>query len=230
MAVPASTFSAFPGSDIQDIERVIGPCLIFLGDPTKATPALGGMKFIGPTDGGVKIAVKHRITGVKADQAFGGMLSDSVYAFAEAPRITMPLLEERKKLLEQFIPSGVNRAGAFTFGSDMKKVATQTLCLLPLLDRRKGIESDLAFWFPRAVSLSFGDFMMGVPDNESGAVVHEDVFASLFTPQDQAGTEIPYDARYGWIGQPVDVFPEDPEWTLPAPEGFADVGEDAVAP
>lgn len=189
-----------------------GPALVYLGDPTQASGA--GMNFLGHVRGEITVSPQVNISMGNVDAKGNIPLADAVFNSGPQPIAGIPFVDEEKAKLTELLPgsSTVTNGGntALLLGSGVEKVAVAdigTLCIIPVdeVDQgTNGIDSDNAWWFPRAITQAFGQFSYTLPDGEDilNDYSRDTTIASLYHDKDHAGTTIPKDARPGFRGSP----------------------------
>lgn len=200
----------------------VGPCHIYLGNPTIANGT--GMVYLGATRGDVRVSPNVNVSTGRADQYGSAPLATAVYTGGPRPVAIAPLVDEEKaKLVHQIIGSELitaNGETALAFGTSFKAIPLseiKTLALVPVTEMDQGVngvDAKHAIWFPAAVSNAFGDIVFNLPEGDDALQPHELQLVSLYREKDQANNVIPPAARVGWIGAPKALGLT---WYLPAP-------------
>lgn len=202
-------------------DKRVGPCHVFIGDPTTAAGA--DMLYLGHTRGDVRVAPNINVAFGRADQKGMTPLADGVFVTGPRPVATIPLLDEEKAKLLKQIPGGVLTTAsgetALGFGNGFAKIALAsipTLCLLPIDETSQGtngVDADHAIWFPACIVNGFGELVFNLPDGDDAFNPHEIQVTSLLRESDQDSSAIPTGHRAGWIGAPKALGLT---WYLPA--------------
>jgi len=185
----------------------IGPCLALLGDPTTAS----GMTYLGPTRGNVTIQPQIQIHTGMVDQS--GMIprADAIFNSGPQPVASVPLVDEAIEKLQLLLSgSSVQTSGsdkALLLGSGVKQIAVSdinTFCVIPMNEISDGVTAANGWWFPRAITTSFGNITFTLPSGNDllSNQARTTTITSLYYETDQAGTTVPADARPGFRGDP----------------------------
>jgi len=205
----------------------VGPAYVLLGDPTTASGA--DMVYLGKTRGDVVVNPNIQIATGRADQSGSTPLAGSVFFSGIAPVATVPLLDEDKTKMKQYLAGAtIEEAGglkALGFGSGFKKIGISdlhTLCLLPvrdLADYPSNVDEDPdAIWMPAVIANEFGQLTFNLPDGGDDSLnPHEVQFAGLKREEDQGSTEIPVSSQALFQGAPTALGLT---WSLPDPSTF----------
>lgn len=205
---------------MADTKRV-GPCHVYLGDPTQAAGA--GMKYLGHTRGDVTVTPGVNVAFGRADQLGRTPLADAVYVTGPTPVVSIPLLDEERAKLNKYIHGSVLTTAsgetALGFGNGFAKIAlasVPTLILVPIdqtAQGTNGIDADDMIVLPAAIARDVGQFTFKLPDGEDAFSPHEVQFAGLYRAADQASAAIPTGHRVISYGPPKALGLT---WYLPA--------------
>lgn len=200
---------------------VLGPCLVFYGDPWVAAGA--GMTWLGQTNGDVTVNPGLRSTTVKTDQLGNAATHDGAYSLGVNPIARVPLVDNDIDKLLALLPDGEKVTGTNTvlnFGSGVKTIVPKSLCLLPFFERASAIAAKHAVWFPSALVVNFGELVFRSPQGDNAASVHTVEFQSLYREADgdTPANAIPEKARFMMMGDPNENMGLG-QWSLPATAG-----------
>lgn len=206
-------------------EYNVGPALVYYGDPTQASGA--GMNFLGHVRGEITVNPQINIAMGNVDAKGNIALADAVFNSGPQPLANIPFVDEEKAKLQHLLPgSSIASNGgkdALLLGSGVEKVAVadiDTLCIIPVdeVDQgTNGIDAPNAWWFPRAITQTFGQFSYTLPDGDDilNDYSRDTTIASLYHDQDQGGNNVPKDARPGFRGSPEGAGMGSGTWSLP---------------
>lgn len=195
------------------MERTVGPCRLFYGDPTVAAGA--GMVDLGGTRGDVTVDPGVNVATGRVDQKGATPLADGIYLTGPTPVASCPLLDETKATLEEYILGASVTATALGFGSGFQKVdpaSIGTLALVPITEEADGEDAAHAIWLPAAVANGIGVFTFNLPDGDDSFNPRDTQFIGALRETDQGAGAIPEDAQVMFIGPPADFGLG---WTLP---------------
>lgn len=206
----------------------VGPCHVFLGDPTVVDG--GGMTYMGYTRGDVSVAMNIGVSTGRSDQQGRTPLADGVFVTGPTPVVSLPMVDEEKDKLVKVLPgsslTGSTALGAGSGVTVLDVSSIDTLALVPVdeIDQgTNGIDAPHAIWIPAAISTDFGALMFNLPDGDDAFDPHEVQIAAMLRETDQDANELDQDNGVLFIGPP-DQFtnlqnpapPPDGLWSLPA--------------
>ena len=199
----------------------VGPCHVFIGDPTTASGA--DMQYMGYTRGEVTVNLQIGVSMGRVDQLGQTPQADSIYTIGPRPVASLPLIDEEKVKLEKVLPGATVTGSALGFGSGFSKIADgdiDTLALIPVDETDQGtngIDAPNAIWFPAVIATDFGQLVFNLPEGDDAFNPHEVQVASLFRESDQGSNNIDDEARAGFIGSPNEFTDlASAGWSLPA--------------
>lgn len=204
----------------------VGPCYVFIGDPTQAAGA--GMTYLGLTRGDVRVSPNVNVALGRADQSGITPRADAVFSIGPTPVVSVPFVDEDKTKLAEYVTgsstSTISTHTALGFGSGFSQITeanVPTLALIPVAEiasGTNGIEAANAVWIPAAIANGVGDFIFTLPEGEDVFKPHETQFVGLYREEDQDGTPnaIPANARVIFMGSPEAFTDLAGEWSLPA--------------
>lgn len=205
---------------MADVKRV-GPCHAYLGNPTQAAGA--GMKYLGHTRGSVTVAPGINVAFGRADQKGRTPLADSVFTIGPTPVVSLPLIDEEKAKLKEYVPGSVLTTAsgetALGFGDGFAKIplaSVPTLILVPIDEVSQGtngIDADNMVVLPAAIARDFGQLTFSLPEGDDVFQPHEVQFAGLLREADHASAAIPTGHRAMFYGPPKALGLT---WYLPA--------------
>lgn len=204
----------------------VGPALVYYGDPTQANGA--GMNFLGHYRGDATVDPQISVAKGYVDAKGITPLADAVFYNGVQPIANIPFVDEEAEKLSLLMPgSKVVTNGSdktLLLGTGVKKIPVtdiNTLCILPVdeVDQgTNGVDADHAWWFPRAITQTFGNFTYALQDSADDVLsnqTRDTTIASLYHATDQAGNTLSEDARAGFRGSPKGAGLSDGDWSLP---------------
>ena len=201
----------------------IGPALVYMGDPTQANGA--GMIFLGHVRGEITINPNINISTGMVDAKGNIPLAETLFNSGPQPVANIPFVDEEKEKLKELLPGSSIATnggdGALLLGAGVQRIPVadiKTLCIIPVDEVDKGtngIDAPNAWWFPRAICNAFGAITFALPDGDDNlsAFTRDTSIISLYHEKDQAGSNVPKDARPGFRGAPADAGVTG--WSLP---------------
>lgn len=210
--------------------QVIGPCLVFYGDPYKnpasvtQTEANAAMQYLGPTSGDVVIQPQLTVALINADQAGGAI---DAYGSWNGFVAQVPFTDEQKIRLASYWPGTVPdvtdpaAVKSIGFKPGTFRIDTKVLALIPQDEAALGLDAPHAWWFVNALCDQVGQFTFKkVTTGQAGENPRATQFTNL--KKSVLGVKptvtVPENARAGLYGSPKGFFPsgETNLWTLPA--------------
>lgn len=193
--------------------RPIGPCRLYLGDPT---PALGaGMTDLGDTENvGVTFGVQSAY--VSSAQRQGTPLADSLYAMTPAPVVNAELTDAQNSIIAVLVQNSVTTTGVVGIGDSFALITSvPTLFLLPDTELASYETAANGIWMPAVLTAGLENISFGRVTAGEILQPYNVTFTSAYREEDQTtptGVAIPVGNRVLFKGPPADLSLA---WTVP---------------